>query len=120
MKIAVRFSDNNFGNTFNGVMRTLYDAYKFSGYLPQEHKEIKDIVNSLSPVCYRIYQDYDGRDDGYLQDYLMIKESQVMVGDEVDAYIKECDGWDNSETFIIDTEIYDKIRYPGYLNVYRI
>ena len=63
MKIAIKFGDNDFGNTFKPVLEVLNSAYKYSNALPFDKEKLCFIINSLSPILYITHQnqyEYNG------------------------------------------------------------
>jgi hypothetical protein len=111
MKIAIKFGDNDFYNCFTGVLKTLLEAYKWNDRLPIKKAELCKAINEISYGCYLLFQNqfsYNEEKSGELcqrtKDYLQIKPSQILINEEVDAYIKS-DAFMNSETFILDTDL---------------
>lgn len=121
MKIAIRFGDNDFGNTFEPLLKLLLDAYKHNGNLPEDKNKLCFIINYLSPIIYLTHQnqyEYNGLQnvsDGikteeseeflHTKQYLQITPDRILINEEVTDYIKSLeDEWDNGETFILDTE----------------
>lgn len=120
-KIAIKFGDNDFGNTFRAVLVFLYDAYKYDK-LPEDKEKLCWLINSLSPIAYVSHQnqwDYNGLEIGktsetsanseflHTKEYLQITPKKILLNEEVDNYIKRLgkEPWDNSETFILDTTL---------------
>ena len=58
MKIAIKFGDNDFGNCFLGVLKTLLNAYRHTETLPTDKIELCNIINGLSSSCYLLFQHY--------------------------------------------------------------
>ena len=112
MKIAIKFGDNDFYNCFTGVLRTLLEAYKWNDRLPKDKKQLSIIINEISYGCYLAFQNqFSYNEEKKLNDicertkeYLQIKPSQILINEEVDAYLKS-DEFMNSETFILDTDL---------------
>ena len=120
MKIAIKFGDNDFYNCFTGVLKTLLEAYKWTDKLPTDKEKLCMIINEISYGCYLLFQNqfsYNDEKTGELcqrtKQYLMISPNQILVNEEVDAYLKS-DAFMNSETFILDTDL----DYPGNNPVY--
>jgi hypothetical protein len=120
MKIAIKFGDNDFYNCFTGVLKTLLEAYKWNDKLPVKKDELCIIINEISYGCYLAFQNqfsYNEEKTGEIcqrtKDYLKIKPEQILINEEVVAYLKS-DAFMNSETFILDTDL----DYPGNNPVY--
>ena len=56
IKIAIIFGDNDFRNTFHGVLNFLYDAFKHTGSLPTDKRKLQFLINSISSICYVTHQ----------------------------------------------------------------
>ena len=123
MKIAIRFHDNDFGNTFIGVLQFLLNAYKHYGQLPEDKAELAIIINEISVGAYFSYQNQFEYTHGKtiqeemvrLRKYLNITVDRIMVDGEVDEYLAKTE-WNNRETFILDTDL----DYDGNNSVYSI
>jgi hypothetical protein len=119
MKIALRYHDNDFLNTFMGVMRTILIFYRFEKIFPFTKEQLLDMINHMSYAHYRLYQNKYrdvGHPDTHIETYLQLQITDVLIGPEVDAYILSCNSWDNSETVILDTDL----DYPGSDPIYLI
>jgi len=110
MKIAIKFGDNDFYNTWQGVLKVLREAYIWQKKLPSKEQLCK-IINELSYPCYLLFQNQfeyneekDGNMHGHTYNYLQITEEQILIDKEVEEYWKNTT-WDNSETFIMDTSL---------------
>lgn len=120
MKIAIRFGDNDFSNTFHGVLATIHDAYKWNDKIPTKEQLCK-IINEMVYGHYLLYQnmfEYNDEKSGEIcegtKKYLQqIKPERILINEEVDQYLKNTK-WDNSETFILDTDL----DYPGCNPIY--
>jgi hypothetical protein len=102
MKIAIKFGDNDFGNCFLGVLKTLLSAYRHTETLPTDKIALCNIVNGLSSSCYLLFQD-DKLEDR-TKEYLQIKPSDLLINEEVDEYSK-LTGQHNSDTYVLDTDL---------------
>jgi len=119
MKIAIKFGDNDFINTFNPLMETLFKAWEYNGSLPNNKEQLLILINSLSFGFYMAFQnnfEYDNLNDGneYTRNYLQINESKLLLNDEVDSYLESLTpygGYDNTSTFILDTSLYSNNVY---------
>lgn len=112
MKIAITFGDKSFKKTFAPVLETLLAAYNTTGNLPTEKKELCNIINHLSFGHFLIFQPDALRPT--TEKYLKIEPYQVLVNHEVDKYIEECQGWDNHDTFVLDTDLDHTNNEPVY------
>lgn len=111
MKIAIKFGDNDFYNCFFGVLKTLLSAYQHCGKLPTDKKQLCVVINEISYGHYLLFQnqfEYNEEVNGKVctrtKDWVQITPKQILLGDEIDAYIKKVE-WGNSETFILDTDL---------------
>lgn len=111
MKIAIKFGDNDFYNTFKGVLETLNGAYKWTDRLPVKKAELCKMINEISYGCYLLYQNqfsYNDEKQGEVCErtkrYLQITPEKILIDKEVDEYLATVE-WDNSETFILDTDL---------------
>jgi hypothetical protein len=120
MKIAIKFGDNDFYNSFTGVLKTLLEAYKWQDKLPEDKEKLCKIINEISYGCYLLFQNqfsYNEEKSGELclrtKEYLQIKSSQILINKEVNEYLTS-DAFFNSETFILDTDL----NYEGNNPIY--
>jgi hypothetical protein len=110
---AINSGDNDFGMMFLPLVEHLGKVKNKK--LLEDKAFIVAVVNQLVGSYYVLYQnplEYNGLQlttgAEYLENaeyvhtakYLQIKERQVLIGDEVQKYIDECDGWCNSELFV--------------------
>ena len=124
IRIAIRFGDNDFGNTFYAVLKVLHAAFLHTGHLPEDKDKLCFLINNLSPIMYVTNQnqwEYNGLENAEgtmtgeneefvrVKKYLQIKPDSILLNDEVDEYVKK--GWDNSETFILDTYLFNNNVY---------
>ena len=109
MKIAIKFGDNDFGNTFIGVLKAVLEIYNYNGVIPTK----AELVNFINDVSKGFFYARQHNYEVYLssKDYLKIAESQILMGDEVDLFEDN-----NSETFILDTDL----DLPGNRSVFSI
>ena len=116
-KIAIRFGDNDFYTTFINSLNIIGNSMVYNGNTDISKERLVGILNKLSPVMYATFQnpfEYNGleKSDGTdldnnkeysrISNYLQIKTNNVMYDDEVDKHKDFCDGWDNSETFVLE------------------
>lgn len=112
MKIAIKFGDNDFINTFNPLMTLLFEAFKHTERLPTDKKVLLRLINNISFTFYMLFQsrNYMSEDKEYLQ----LDETMLLLNEEVDEYLKSLEdygGFDDSSTFILDTELYNNNVY---------
>lgn len=112
-KIAICFGDNDFYCTFIGLLRTLEARFDESAEYSRDIKDketLYKVINELTYPMYLLYQNpfsYNEEGKGLVcertKSYLTIDPSQLLIDDEVDAYLSTLeDDWDNGETFIFD------------------
>lgn len=116
-KIAIKFGDNDFINTFTGVLNVLFLSFKYHGSLPEDKKKLCFLINSLAPTMYMIHQLHDVNQaiDSAMNDESLKKTStyitskvtpdRILVNKEVDEYVKSENVCFNSEVFILDTTL---------------
>jgi hypothetical protein len=109
MKLAIIFHDNDFMNTFRGIMKTFLEYYRFEQEWNFTKEQIFDIINSTIYSHYLLYQ--NTRNDSieelkHTKHYLetLLKIEDILINKEVDKYIKNTT-WNSSETIILDTYI---------------
>lgn len=105
-KIAIRFGDNDFINTFMPLLRALIEPIQDNDRFPKDKEGLIRIIHELSFGIYLAHQAWPDRpegDDEHTRKYLIerVTPERVLIDEEVDAYIKT-NPWDNSETFILD------------------
>ncbi len=123
MKIAIKFHDNDFYHTFYGVLEMLFNSFKHSDNLTDNKERLCFLINSLAPLAYVTYQnpwEYNGLEDAvkteenkefiHTKNYLTITSDRILVNEEVDEYLANT-SWNNSETFILDTTLYNNNIY---------
>lgn len=127
-KIAIKFGDNDFGNCFTVLLKTLYEAYKWTEYLPKDKDKLSFIINKLSPVMYIIGQncwEYNGLQEEnkdnlgmskeclHTENYLQITPKKILIDDEVDKMVKEGEPthFFNGEIFVLDTTLHNNNVY---------
>ena len=128
MKIAVKFSDNDFYRTFEGVMTAISSLFEWAGhtvegrtyveFLNDKGKLVK-MINDLSYPMYQLYQaqydcEYSGVDEGDMQDdydkhikeWLQITEDNVYLGKEIDEFLAS--DMQYSVFVVLDTYVHDR------------
>lgn len=120
MKIAIKFGDNDFHNTFIPLLETLNRAYQHTGNLPEDKSKLCFIINQLSVNMYLLFQnqyEYNGMEnvkDGlktdenkewiHIKEYFQISPETLLLNEEVDKYLSETE-WDNCDTYLLDTDV---------------
>ena len=114
MKIAIKFKDNDFHNTFFGVLKTLLNSYQHNDDLPTDKIILCDIINDLSPICYNLFQSKKITEISTEHNhYLQITPDNIFINEEVDEYAKLTD-YHNHNTFVLDTDLYIYNNNPLY------
>ena len=110
-KLAIRFGDNDFSGTFVHLLENIGQSSIPQSAISRE--ELCTLINRASAGIYLIHQarwdmhrKYDWEwcqvDVNKNLEYLQIKPERILLDDEVDNYIKERNGDDNGETFVLD------------------
>ena len=102
-KIGIRFSDNDFGTTFRGILDIIKNIgiEQYSRYLTKS--QFVDLINKFSAGIYYLCQNRNRYDNSLDLNYLLIDGKHLFIDEEVDNYIKELeDGWDNGEFYVLD------------------
>jgi len=102
MKIAIKFGDNDFYNTFYGVLETIKNAKKWNSSLTEDKEELCKIINEISYGIYLAYQNPFPNEN--IKEYLKIKPKQLLINEEVTKYLTETE-WDNSDTYVFDSDL---------------
>ncbi|MEK6832669.1 MAG: hypothetical protein AABY32_01365 [Nanoarchaeota archaeon] len=120
MKIAIRFGDNDFYNTFIPLLNIIKDAYLKNNTFTEDKNKLCFIIRELASITYLTHQnhyDYNGLDKiengletGSHKEIIFIKKyfnkkitpDRILVNDEVDKYIEKCEGGDNGDTYILE------------------
>lgn len=103
-KLGIRFSDNDFATTFHALLNIMGDQGLDS--YPADRKKLTDLINKALPGLYWISQNrgrYETQCD--IVSYLKIDTKHIYIDGEVDAFLKERDGWDNGEFHVLDTTV---------------
>ena len=111
MKIAIKFGDNDFYNCFYGILETIKNARKWNDNVTENKDELCNIINEISYGLYLLYQnsfEYNEEINGTLnaktKGYLQIRPDQILINEEVVKYLEEVE-WDNSDTYIFDSDL---------------
>ncbi len=112
--IGIRFTDNDFGNTFRGFL-TCLKLNGLESYANLTKSDIVILFNKSSLGMYYLFQHRTGQryteDDARTAKYVAITEANVFLDDEVAAYIKENHGNFNHDFFVLDTAVYEPYIY---------
>ena len=111
MKIGIIFKDNDFHNTFFGVLKVLHESWKHTDRIQNDKKQLCLIINNLSPACYALFQNnhsemFKSED----RSYLYISPDKILLNEEVDEYLSKT-SWNNHQTFILDTDLHNNNIY---------
>lgn len=104
-KIGIRFGDNDFYNTFTGVLKFLKEGYKWSCDLKFTKKQLCNLINNISMSCYIVFQnqyEYDVEHFLHTKEYLHLKEDNIYIDDEVDNYLNDKNTFLNGEFHVLD------------------
>lgn len=118
MKIAIRYADNDFINTFTPVMNCILESYRHTGEIITDKEKLCTIINEISYGMYLLFQNrFTYIDNNNTKLYLQLTSDRIMFNEEVDEYCaKLIDNWDNAETVILDTDL----DHPGSNPIYVI
>lgn len=105
-KIAIRFGDNDFINTFMPLLRALAEPIKYNDRFPKDKEGLVRIIQELSfgmYLAHQAWEDTSQERQEHTKRYLMerVTLDRVLVDEEVDEYLRGIT-WDNSETYILD------------------
>ena len=110
MKIAIKFSDNDFWQTITEFLE-LVDKGINSHHASTSAEErftkekIAKLFNQTAPGIYWLVQNGLSYNlDWDAEDYLKITEADILINEEVDNLLCN-ESWHNSEVFILDTNI---------------
>lgn len=107
MKLAIRFGDNDFYNTFIPLLQSINSAFHNSDNFPEDKTSLLRFVNELSFPFYLLAQNqlkYNASEEELkrMKKYLEISEEQLLLDKEIDEYLKE-DIHYNGELYLLDT-----------------
>jgi hypothetical protein len=117
MKIAIRFGDNDFYNTFFGVLNTIGESIEWTKGCHDEmkiestdafKKYLVGIINELSYPCFLLFQRGDDNIGSrtHYRDYLKIDIGNLYINEEVDKFLKDNPDGNNEQMFIYDSDLY--------------
>lgn len=113
MKLAIKFFDNDFGNTFKHALNALFIPYACLGgkrEIPLKYKEespnefkpyVLQFINEVSYGCYLI----NGEEKEGLREYLKIKLPQIYMDNEVFQVLQTEGNNLNGEIVIFDSDL---------------
>jgi methenyltetrahydromethanopterin cyclohydrolase len=99
--LGIYFGDNDYGNTFYGVITMLLAAYKHNPESPvfEDDESLSEVVNALIIPCYRLYQEkYQHDNHEEIFEYLQRSESHIYRDDNVAVF---CQTHDTDSQFIV-------------------
>lgn len=114
-KIAIKFGDNDFYNTFIPLLKVFLEAE----YIPNNKEKICYLINLLSYPLYLLNQNswkYNGLENEielgkshhsiHIKEYLRLESNQLLLNEEVDKLIEEGDAMHcfNGEIFVYDVD----------------
>lgn len=113
MKIGIRFSDNDFTNTFRSVLTIFKEMYLYRGedFQKLTKEKILEIVLEMAPICYKSFQSNDFDIDNNTREWVTSSRVQIFLNDEVDNYVEKNNGWDNHEFHILDLNQHEPYIY---------
>jgi|ERR1035437_4064286 hypothetical protein len=120
MKIAILFHDNDFHMTFKSVLNILLDSYQWHYDFPFTKEQFVELINEVSFGCCMINQnrfEYNNTPEQlqHTKEYLKLTSENILLNEEVDAYIKTLGEYgDNGETFILETDLDFENNKPIY------
>lgn len=122
MKLAIKFGDNDFTSTFEGVLKAFNEAYIHNEGSHKEldytnKKNIAYIINNMSYAFFLMRQHKIPHFPITAQNtinYLQITEEQIYVDDEVDTLLYKTGNNRNYEIFILDTDLNYDNNSPVY------
>lgn len=93
--IGIRFADNDFYNTFRSLFKGILNNLEFN----PTKEQVVEIVNHSIYAFYLAFQNKWKYNSRLPEKYLSISKENVYFNEEVDKYVKDKDGWDNSEFY---------------------
>lgn len=86
MKLIIKFPDNDYYNTFYGVLSTLKCASKWNEKYPKDKEALCIVINSIIYGCYLLFQksDYEHLST---KEYLKISINDILIDDEVEQFL---------------------------------
>ena len=103
-KLGIAFGDNDFYTTIVSFLENLPDEWMAI----KDKKKLVFLVNQSLFTFYIMHQNcckynrlqvLDKVYIEHMKNYLTVNQDQIYLDDEVTDYIREQDGWDNSEFF---------------------
>lgn len=107
MKIAIKFHDSDFTNTFLGVLEVIKKSN-----LPLNKEQLCEIINEISYGVYLVYQEgFEYEDRYHIKNYLRIETKNILLHGEVDDYLRETEEIDIPDVFCIYDDTYSSDPY---------
>ena len=102
MRIGIRFHDNDFWRTWEGIMRAFLDTCDPDDL---DKDKIVKICNELSYGMYRLCQNRwrhgNDEDEERTRKHLKIEVRHVLLNEEIDELLAK-EPWQNAEFFYVD------------------
>ena len=118
MKIAIVTSDNDFNNTWYGVLTFINQAYIWTNgnCMKLPRAELEATIHGLAPHAYLCFQSRHPRehDITHTLDYIKNMVRQILIDKEVDEYIIKNASNGNCEVTILDTDLNYENSRPIY------
>lgn len=97
-KIAIAGHDNDFCTQQKAALQSLLYTYEYVSWLDESKEAItRFLFSALDNIC--LFQEKP-------QGYPWKEETKILFDDEVDKHIDYQGGWCNSETTVLDFNIY--------------
>jgi hypothetical protein len=131
IRIAILFHDCDMTSTYEALLHLLVYSFEYTlresdnPFLKNDKENALKVINKALLPIHRIAQDPYGSDnsmlahkgvlwsDEFMTDYLEIKPDKLLLGEEVDEYVKDT-SWNNGEDYILD------MRLPKDQRIFRI
>jgi hypothetical protein len=103
--LGIYFGDNDYGNTFYGVITILLAAYKHNpkSLVFEDNESLSEVVNSLIIPCYKLYQGkYENAAYEKIFEYLQRSESHIYRNEDVSVFCQTHEA--DSQFIFVDIE----------------
>jgi hypothetical protein len=103
--IGIRFSDNDYGNLFRGLLFTLMAALEWRATEPNR-EQLLQIINENIYGMYFMWQhkyrfdETPSREE--VETHLEITDNKLYIDEQVDQFFNEKGDWHNSEFIYVD------------------
>jgi hypothetical protein len=99
-RVVVNFKDNDFLNTYKGVMKMVGSAY-INQPIELSKTQIVKMVNKLTPVAYTYFQGVLGNEE-QLDVALNVEEKDVYINEEVAEFLSSDKYFQNYSVVCLD------------------